>query len=67
MARTEAEWAAWAREHRAAFQTVPLIETVPGGERVQFGFSLTLYVAAPTESSPGRPARWRRSGSCGTS
>ena len=53
MARTEAEWASWAREHRAAFQTVPLIEAVQGGERVQVGFSLTLYVAAPMESAQG--------------
>lgn len=53
MARTEGEWAPWAREHRAAFQTVPLIEAVKG-ERVQVGFSLTLYVAAPMESAPGR-------------
>ena len=52
MARTEAEWAIWAREHRAAFQTVPLIEVVKG-ERVQVGFALTLYVATPMEKSPG--------------
>jgi hypothetical protein len=53
MTRNEAEWAAWAREHRAAFQTVPLIEAVRGAERVQVGFSLTLYVALPMESSAG--------------
>ena len=52
MTRTEAEWGTWAREHRAAFQTVPLIEAVKG-ERVQVGFALTLYVAAPMESAPG--------------
>jgi hypothetical protein len=52
MTRTEAEWASWAREHRAAFQTVPLIEAVKG-ERLQVGFALTLYVAAPMESAPG--------------
>jgi len=34
MTRTEAEWASWAREHRAAFQTAPLIEAVKG-ERLQ--------------------------------
>ena len=54
MTRTEAEWAGWAREHRAAFQTVPLIEVVKG-ERVQVGFALTLYVAAPMESAAGAP------------
>jgi hypothetical protein len=53
MHRSEAEWAGWAREHRAAFQTVPLVESVRGGERVQVGFSLTFYVAAPLESGPG--------------
>jgi len=52
MTRTEAEWAIWAREHRAAFQAEPLIETVRG-ERVQVGFSLTFYVAAPLERAPG--------------
>jgi len=54
MTRTEAEWATWAREHRVAFQTVPLVEAVKA-ERVQVGFSLTLYVAAPMESAPGAP------------
>ncbi|HSD66831.1 MAG TPA: hypothetical protein VLF95_09030 [Vicinamibacteria bacterium] len=54
MTRNEAEWARWARERRAAFQTVPLVEVVRG-ERVQVGFSLTLYVAAPLESAPGPP------------
>jgi hypothetical protein len=53
MTRTEAGWAIWAREHRVAFQTVPLVEEVRRGERVQVGFSLTLYVAAPMESAPG--------------
>ena len=53
MTRNEAEWASWAREHRAAFQTVPLSEAVGRGERVQVGFSLSLYVAAPLESTPG--------------
>ena len=52
MTRTEAEWASWGREHRAAFQTVPLIEQVRT-ERVQVGFSLTLYVATPMESAAG--------------
>jgi hypothetical protein len=55
MTRTEAEWASWAREHRAAFQTVPLVEEVRRGERVQVGFSLTVYVAAPLESAAGAP------------
>jgi len=52
MNRTEAEWKAWAREHRAAYQTAPLVEGVRG-DRVQVGFSLTIYVAAPMAESPG--------------
>jgi hypothetical protein len=52
MSRTVEEWGAWAREHRAAFQTSPLVEHVTG-ERVQVGFSLTAYVAAPMEQPPG--------------
>lgn len=52
MTRTEQEWAQWAREHRVAFQTVPLVEQVRA-ERVQVGFSLTLYVAAPMEAPAG--------------
>ena len=47
------------------FQYAPLIEVVKG-ERIQVGFSLTLYVAAPMENAPARSGvtRW---GSCGTS
>jgi hypothetical protein len=52
MSRSEGEWAVWAREHRACFQNAPLIEVVKA-ERVQVGFSLTLYVAAPLEAAPG--------------
>jgi hypothetical protein len=50
--RTEAEWAGWAREHRACFQTAPIVEYVRGGN-VQVGFSVTVYVAAPLESKAG--------------
>jgi hypothetical protein len=52
MTRTEVEWGDWARLHRAAFQTVPLIEVVRG-DRLQVGFSLTFYVAAPLDTTPG--------------
>jgi hypothetical protein len=52
MSRSEAEWGAWAREHRACFQNAPMIEVVKA-ERVQVGFSLTLYVAAPIDGTPG--------------
>jgi hypothetical protein len=50
--RTQQEWTIWAREHRAAFQVEQLLEMVRG-ERVQVGFSLTLYVAAPMEKGAG--------------
>jgi hypothetical protein len=56
MARSEAEWNAWARGHRAAYENVPLVELVQG-ERVQVGFSLTLYVEAPLDSAPGAQRR----------
>ena len=52
MARTEAEWAGWAREHRACYQVAPVIEDV-GGDKVQVGFSVTVYAAAPMENAPG--------------
>ncbi len=61
MTRTVAEWCAWARERQAAFESVPLTEQLQG-ERVQVGFSLTLYVAAPMEApaGPGRTEAIRR-------
>ncbi|HXY41992.1 MAG TPA: hypothetical protein VEQ10_20115 [Vicinamibacteria bacterium] len=52
MTRTVAEWCAWARERRAAFESVPLSEQLQG-ERVQVGFSLTLYLAAPMDAAAG--------------
>ncbi len=58
MTKTETEWKAWARERRAAFETVPLTELVEG-ERVQVGFSLSLYVTAPLEQ-PAGPQRMER-------
>jgi hypothetical protein len=52
MTRTEAEWASWAREHRACYQVAPIVEYVRGNN-VQVGFSVTVYVAAPLESKAG--------------
>ncbi len=52
MTRTVTEWCAWVRERRAAFESVPLTEQLDEG-RVQVGFSLTLYVAAPMEAPAG--------------
>lgn len=52
MSRTVAEWETWAREHRAAFETSPLVDLIRG-ERVQVGFSVTVFLAAPMEQPPG--------------
>ncbi len=52
MTRTEAEWARWAREHRACFQVAPIVEDVQG-DKVQVGFSVTVSVAARLESKAG--------------
>jgi hypothetical protein len=46
MSKSEAEWAAWAKENKVAFQATPLVE-LRGHERVQVGFNLTLYGAIP--------------------
>jgi hypothetical protein len=56
LARSEAEWVAWAKAKRAAFQVAPLLESVQG-ERLQVGFSITLYAAAPLEAAPGSERR----------
>lgn len=52
MTRSDAEWADWAREHRVAFEVQPLLE-MRRGEKVQAGFTVTLYAAAPMEEAPG--------------
>jgi hypothetical protein len=38
----------WARIHRAAFETTPLVE-MRGSERIQVGFTLDLYARFPVE------------------
>jgi hypothetical protein len=50
--RTDSEWAAWAAEHRAAFETAALHE-VNKGAKVQVGFTLSLYAAFPVDKPPG--------------
>lgn len=50
--RSEAEWANWAREHRVAFEVAPLVE-VKGEAKVQVGFTLSLWAAAPEDQTPG--------------
>jgi hypothetical protein len=47
----------WARESRAAWDLVPLIEMCRGA-KVQVGFELELYARIPTEL-PAGPARQR--------
>ncbi len=52
MGRSDAEWPAWAREHRAAFEVAPLVE-LRGGEKMQVGFTLSLYAAVPMDLPAG--------------
>jgi hypothetical protein len=52
MSRTSAEWAAWAKENKVAYEISPLLE-LRGQERVQVGFGLTLYGALPPDDPPG--------------
>ncbi len=53
MSRSDADWVVWTREHRVAYEFAPIVE-MQGGERVQPGFMLTLYAAAPMEKAPGQ-------------
>jgi len=52
MTRSDADWAAFSREHRVAYELAPLVEA-QGSDKLQSGFSLTLYAAAPMEKGPG--------------
>ena len=56
MTKTEAEWAAWAKESRVCFQATPLVE-LQGHERVQVGFNLTLYAAVSRTAAAGDERR----------
>jgi hypothetical protein len=53
MARTEADWVTWTREHRVAYELTPLMEMRDGGDKVQSGFTLSLYAAAPMDKAAG--------------
>jgi hypothetical protein len=53
MDRNDADWLAWTREHRAAYELAPLVETRDGGAKSQTGFTLTIYAAAPMDKAPG--------------
>ena len=52
MGLSDAEWVEWARAQRAAFEVAPLVE-LRGSEKLQVGFTLTLYAAVPMELSAG--------------
>jgi hypothetical protein len=52
MSRSDADWVVWTREHRVAYELAPLLE-MPGGDRVQAGFTLSLYAAAPMDKAAG--------------
>ena len=52
MSRSDADWVAWTREHRVSYELAPLLET-RGGDKVQSGFTLSLYAAAPMDKAAG--------------
>jgi len=53
MSRTDTEWAAWAKQHRVAFEVAPLMEAREG-EKLQVGFALSLYAEIPMDLPPGK-------------
>lgn len=52
MGRSDDEWVAWASENRAAFEVAPIVEA-RDGEKLQVGFTLTLYAGAPMKLPAG--------------
>lgn len=52
MSRSDADWVAFSREHRVAYELAPLTE-MRAGEKIQSGFTLTLYAAAPLDKPAG--------------
>ena len=53
MSRSDAEWADWARQNRVAYEVAPIVES-RGGDKVQVGFTFSLYAAIPTDKPLGR-------------
>ena len=53
---SEDDTAAWARLHRACFETTPLVE-LKGGRQIQVGFTVDLYAALPMDNAPGAERR----------
>jgi hypothetical protein len=54
MSRTDADWVAWARENRVAYEIAPLVEMQSSGEKQQSGFTLTFYAAVPMDKAAGQ-------------
>lgn len=52
MSRSEADWVTFSREHRVAYELAALVEP-HGADKVQSGFTLTLYAAAPMDAPAG--------------
>ena len=52
MSRPDADWVAWTREHRVAYELAPLLE-MRAGDKVHSGFTLSLYAAAPMDKAAG--------------
>ena len=45
---TEAEWQEWSRVHKACWEVQPLVE-LHGGQKLQVGFEIQLFVQFPPE------------------
>ena len=56
MDRSDADWSKWARERKVAFELAPLLE-MRGAEKLQVGFTFSLYAAAPMDEEPGAERR----------
>jgi hypothetical protein len=56
MDKSDTDWAEWAREHKVAFELAPLVE-MRGSDKLQVGFTFSLYAAAPMDEEPGAERR----------
>ena len=52
MQKSDAEWAQWVRDNKVAFELAPLLE-MRGADKLQVGFTFSLYAAAPLDEEPG--------------
>jgi hypothetical protein len=52
MERSDADWPEWVRKNKVAFELAPLVE-MRGSDKLQVGFTFSLYAAAPMDEEPG--------------